>query len=300
MRSFIGIRRVILVVLDGLRPDAIERFDLHHLHRLQQRSASTHRARTVEPSITAAAMGSLFTGVRPQQHGLISDRFHIPRTAGTLNPLPRTLLEANYPTSAFVTEIPVLFRGIGARIARHLGVSNARFAGKDAAGILAVAEHTIATQRRGLIIMHWPDADEAGHAHGWMSPEYGVAAQRMDAALERLTKAADVPYDAGTLLVLLSDHGGGGVVANDHGTDHPFDSTIFVTLAGRQIVPGSLGDDVSLLDVPATVLWALGVKAPTEYVGTPLRAAFRADAERAYAMSASHAAAHAEIPNRVA
>ncbi|HTR78930.1 MAG TPA: alkaline phosphatase family protein [Gemmatimonadaceae bacterium] len=299
MRSILGIRRVILVVLDGLRPDAIERFDLHHLNRLQENGASTTRARTVTPSITASAMASLFTGVRPERHGLVSDRFHIPRAAGALNPMPRVLLEANYPTAAFVTEIPILFRGIGARIARHLGVSTVRFAAKNADGVLSVAEHTIATQRRGLIVMHWPDADEAGHAHGWMSPEYEAGARAMDAALDRLTTMADIPRDAGTLLVLLSDHGGGGVVANDHGTEHPLDRTIFVTLVGRQVRSTELDDDVSLLDVPATVLWALGVKAPAEYVGRPLRTAFRTDPAPGYA-AAMGMGASVERPDLVA
>ena len=56
------IRRVILVVLDGLRPDAIPRFGLAHLAALAHGGASTMLARTVHPSVTAAAMASLLTG----------------------------------------------------------------------------------------------------------------------------------------------------------------------------------------------------------------------------------------------
>src|SRR5689334_8442175 len=72
------IRRVIIVVLDGLRPDAIERFDLAHTRRLIGRGASTLRGTTVAPSITTAAMTSLLTGVSPARHGITTDRFSVP------------------------------------------------------------------------------------------------------------------------------------------------------------------------------------------------------------------------------
>ncbi|HTR76985.1 MAG TPA: alkaline phosphatase family protein [Gemmatimonadaceae bacterium] len=275
MRSPIDVRRVILVVLDGLRPDAIEQFDLRQLREIQRRGASTGTARTVAPSVTAAAMGSLLTGVPPERHGLVSDRFHIPRPTSPLRPMPRVLVESNYPASAFITRPPLLFRWIAGRLGRHLGFSRARFVGKDAAGVLAAAGATIASQRRGLILLHWPDADRAGHDHGWMTPEYGAAARKMDESLARLGRLIDAPDEDGTLLILLSDHGGGGTVPNQHDSAHPSDRTTFVTLAGRRVLPGALGDSISLLDVPATVLWALGVKAPDDYAGTPIRAAFR-------------------------
>jgi predicted AlkP superfamily pyrophosphatase or phosphodiesterase len=51
-------RRVITVVLDGLRPDAIERFELAHLGALIAHGASALDATTVSPSVTVAAMTS--------------------------------------------------------------------------------------------------------------------------------------------------------------------------------------------------------------------------------------------------
>jgi predicted AlkP superfamily phosphohydrolase/phosphomutase len=103
-------RRVVLVVLDGLRPDAIDAFSLLHLLALEGAGASTRTATTVAPSVTAAAMGSLLTGVPPQMHGLTSDRFHIPRPTGTVHPLPATLLAAGFTTSAFLARPHLLYR----------------------------------------------------------------------------------------------------------------------------------------------------------------------------------------------
>lgn len=49
----VPIQRVVLVVLDGLRPDAIPRFGLTQLSELVQEGAATMFARTVSPSVTA-------------------------------------------------------------------------------------------------------------------------------------------------------------------------------------------------------------------------------------------------------
>lgn len=277
MRSPIGIRRVILVVLDGLRPDAIEHYGLPNLKRLSAGGAWTRQARTVAPSVTAAAMASLLTGVGPGRHGIRSDRFHIPRASTTLSPVPRVLAASHYPTAAFLAEIPVVFKGIAGGIANQLGIVDTRFIGQDSGSILRAARHTLSLQRRGLIIIHWPDADRAGHEHGWMSGPYEAAARSMDAALGLLTALTEVPRDPGTLLIALSDHGGGGATPKDHDSDHPLDRGIFITIAGGNVKPGPLAEPTSILDVPPTILWSLGVAPPANYDGAPLVAAFRTE-----------------------
>ncbi len=269
------VQRVVLVVLDGLRPDAIPRFGLPHLAALARVSAFTLLGRTVQPSVTACAMASLLTGATPERHGLQSERFHLPRAKGALHPLPRHLAAAGLPTSAFLAAMPLLFGSIARRIAGHLGVERSRFTGRGALDILAAARPALRDQRRGLVLLHWPDADRAGHAHGWMSEQYGAAAWEMDAALGALVKAVELD-DPGTLLVALADHGGGGAVRTHHNSTHPLDTTIPIFLAGGAVQAGELGAGATLLDVPATICWALGLPLPESYVGRPLLSAFGA------------------------
>jgi arylsulfatase A-like enzyme len=276
MRHPRAVRRVIVVVMDALRPDAIDAFDLSHLRHLVRCGAATLTATTVEPSVTAAAMTSLLTGVPPEVHGLQSDRFHIPRTRGPVMPLPRALAAAGYPSTALMAEIPLIFRPVARQIVASLGVGESRFAGRDSAGVLLAAQRSLVSQRRGLIIMHWPDADRAGHAHGWMSHEYGEAARRMDRALGLLLDAHDILSDPSTVLVVLADHGGGGAVLNDHESAHRHDITIPIVFAGGSVTPGALTPDCTLLDVPATILWMLGVRPPVSYAGRVLSEAFEA------------------------
>src|SRR5450759_1610649 len=97
-----GIRRVIVVVLDGLRPDAIDAFELSHIRTLMEGGAWSREATTVAPSLTAAAMTSLMTGVSPARHGIACDTILIPRTNAGLSPLPDLLAAHGYPSSVFM------------------------------------------------------------------------------------------------------------------------------------------------------------------------------------------------------
>ena len=107
-----------------------------------------------------------------------------------------------------------------------------------------------------------------------MSDAYAEAARRLDASLGLLAAIAEIGRDPGTLLVALADHGGGGVVATDHNSPHPLDRTIPIILAGAAVACGELAPFSSIIDVPVTVLWALGVMVPPDYEGRVLLEAF--------------------------
>jgi arylsulfatase A-like enzyme len=263
-------RRVIIAVLDGLRADAIDSVPLPHLRALMAQGAWTTTAHTVAPSVTAAAMGSLLTGVPPATHGLTTDRFSVPTPRGPLHPLPACVREAGLPSTGFVRRIPILLSPVARGLARMLGFSKPVFGGHSAAEILAAAAPTLASQREGLIVLHWPDADLAGHAHGWMSLEYRAAALRLDAALGELIERVQPSEATGTCVLALADHGGGGLMPDGHDSDHPLDRTIPIVLAGAGVVTGPLAAGASLLDIPATALTLLGIPVPSSYVGRSL------------------------------
>ena len=273
MRTGPDIRRVILVVLDGLRPDAIDRFDLVHLKRLMANGASTKTATTVAPSITTAAVTSLLTGVSPMRHGVTSDRVFIPNGSTALDPVPELLARHGYPSAGFMADVPTLLRGVANRVGRRLGFGTTRFSGKTAPEVLLAARSTLRSQKRGMIFLHWPDADRAGHSRGWMSDAYEEAAHCLDGTLGMLHALAQIGDDPSTLLIACADHGGGGFTANDHNSDHPLDRTIPLLMTGGGVARRTLGA-VRLLDIPPTVLWALGVNPPADLEGRVLSEAF--------------------------
>jgi hypothetical protein len=219
-------------------------------------------------------MTSLFTGVSPDAHGLARDRFSMPRSRVPLMPVTRVLQRVGLPSSAHIAAIPHAYRPLARRIARSLGMDRVTCTGADAAGILTAAHDSLAHQRRGLILLHWPDADRAGHAHGWNSPAYARSARQLDDLLGVLVQRYDIPTDPHTLAIFCADHGGGGMDPRDHNSLHALDQRIPIILLGGGVRRGPLWPQCSLLDIPATICWILGATPPVSYTGRPLTQAF--------------------------
>ena len=264
-----AIRRVIIIVLDGLRPDAIDAFELANIRAMAMSGASTMCARTVSPSCTWPAITSLLTGISPETHGILRDSPHVPRPKTTLEPLPALVSRAGYHSAVFMRALPALYRGTARLITKGLGFAEARFAGTTAEEVTMAASKNLRSQERGLIVMHWADADQAGESHGWMTPEYGDACRRLDSAVGLLTKLTSFTNDPHTLVIALADHGGGGVTVNDHCEEHPLNWTIPLILGGGSVRHTVL-EEAHLLDVPATAAWALGLTRPAAYAGRVL------------------------------
>lgn len=274
VRSPSGITRVLVVILDGLRADAIPLFPLPHLHRLAEHGAYTLAGQSVRPSITPSALTSLLTGVPPRIHGVESDRIAINRARGPILPLPELLRRHDLPVRAFRGRLPPLTRGIAARVTARLGI-DATFRGHSADEVLEVAMPSLRSHAPGVTILHWLDADRAGHAHGWGSRAYVRAAQQLDTTMQRMVETLGVDDDPSTLLLAFADHGGGGAVAHDHNSAHHLDMTIPIILSGGQVIRQLLGYGASLLDIPPTIAWALGVQPPALWTGRPLAEALR-------------------------
>jgi arylsulfatase A-like enzyme len=264
-----AIRRVIIVVLDGLRPDAIDAFELSNIRAMALNGASSMSARTVSPSCTWPAMTSLVSGLPPETHGILRDSAHVPRPKTRLEPLPALLSRGGYHSAVFLRALPALYRGTARVIARGLGFAEARFAGATAEEVTMAASKNLRGQERGLIVIHWADADQAGESHGWMTQEYGDACRRLDSAFGLLMKLTSCASDPHTLLIALADHGGGGVTVNDHCEEHPLNWTIPLILGGGSVRQTTL-EEAHLLDVPATAAWALGMARPASYAGRVL------------------------------
>src|SRR5262245_4599238 len=61
---------VIIVSIDGLRPDAIKKFGADTMKRLMQEGSYSLHASTILPSKTLPSHTSMLTGVEPSEHGV--------------------------------------------------------------------------------------------------------------------------------------------------------------------------------------------------------------------------------------
>jgi hypothetical protein len=263
-------RRVVVVLADGLRPDAITPSHMPSLDALGREYTMALRARTVRPSTTVAALTSLATGLAPQTHGFTEPGLAFLGRLTQLRPVARELARAGHPSTIVAHELPVVERSVVGALATAAGIGRLAGRGRTARDIAVAAHEALAAQQYGVVFAYFNECDQAGHRAGWMSDEYLTAASEIDGGIGML---ADLAEDS--LLIVLADHGGGGVNPRDHGEPHPVNDHIPVVLAGPMVTRRhQLTRAVSLLDVPPTLLWWLGVEIPASYEGRVLSEAF--------------------------
>ena len=264
---------VVLISIDGLRPDAIAQFGASTLQRLIAEGSHTLSAETVLPSKTLPSHTSMLTGEPPERHGVLWNTAFEDR--------PGTL------------EIPTVF-GLARRNGYHTAAffSKAKFSHLQQPGTLDYSqapggwfgkwradrtardvEAYLRAHRPNLLFVHLPDPDLAGHSDGWMSAEYGRAVERADAAVARIIKASEDAYGSGRFtLIVTADHGGRD---KDHGSDNTLDTHIPWIAWGRAVDPGvRIEATVRTIDTASTVLFLLGVDSPSAWQAKPVAAAF--------------------------
>ena len=247
-----------LIIIDGLRPDALAAAHCPRINGLRERGAVTMKASSVMPSVTLPCHVSMFYGVPPERHG-ITTNIWIPMA----RPLPGLVEVANAAglRSAF------LFNWEQLRdLSRPGGLDFSYFRGnnKDPYG-----DQVIADEAARYINGNGPDftfvylgaLDSSGHQHGWMTDGYLEQLERTDGAVGTVLDA----LPAETTVLLQSDHGGHDRI---HGTDMLEDMTIPWIVAGPDIRQGhTICSSVSLMDTAPTLARVLGVNPHPDWEG---------------------------------
>lgn len=261
---------VVVISIDGLRPDAIEKFGAGTLQRLMREGSYSLDAQTIMPSSTLPSHTSMLTGEELDEHGITWNR--------------------NEEGEHGHVEIPTVFAQAQARgmetaafFAKgkfhHLNVPNTldhvRLPdGNDKWSAAQTVGHVEAYLERthpNLMFVHIGEPDYAGHKYSWMSGPYARAVRKADAAVAQVLEAADGAFGEGNYSVIVTaDHGGSGW---NHGSSDPRDTTIPWIAWGKGVRAGTvLPDGIRTMDTAATALWLLGVAEATE--GEPVRLAF--------------------------
>jgi predicted AlkP superfamily pyrophosphatase or phosphodiesterase len=260
-RPIPGIKHVLIISVDGLRPDLALRADTPNIHALLDSSSFTFWARTTAESVTLPSHTSMLTGVVPIKHGIQWN-----------SDLP--LIHPVYPN------FPTLFE-----LAHKGGYTTAMAAGKAKFINLAkpgtldwqyipdvsksedpdVTEHAlemIHDHHPDVLFVHLPSVDNVGHAKGWSSPEQMAAIHKADACIGQILVALDEEkLRDSTFIIITSDHGGAG---RSHGPDDARSRHIPWIVSGPGIrkgldltIYGALNIDTE--DTFATSAYVLGI-----------------------------------------
>jgi predicted AlkP superfamily pyrophosphatase or phosphodiesterase len=211
-----AIQKVLIVSIDGLRPDLALRADTPTIHQLIRDGSFTFWARTTAESVTLPSHTSMLTGVVPIRHGLQWNA-----------DLP--LEHPVYPL------FPTIFE-----LAHQAGYTTAMAAGKSKFINLAkpgtldwyfipdqsTTEDDMVTQQAlailrahqpDVLFVHLPSVDNVGHAAGWSSGRQMKTIANADACVGRVLSALDdLHLRDSTMVIVTADHGGAGL---SHGPD---------------------------------------------------------------------------------
>ena len=213
---------VVLVSFDGFRPDYLRRFDTPHFARLAARGARADGLVTVFPSVTFPGHYSIATGLYPEAHGIVGNRFYDPQRDDEFDfrddddpgdgswwggePIWVTAERQGMVTAAFFfpgTEADIG----GVRPSRwrpyDSGVPNAERVAQVLAWLALPAG-----ERPHLITLYFSLVDSAGHDLGPNAPGMRRSVEAADGLLGRLLDGVDaLPHAARVALVVVSDHG---------------------------------------------------------------------------------------------
>lgn len=245
------ITHVIVISIDGARPDAILQADTPVMQELAETGLVDWEAQTVYQPVTIPAHTSLLTGLDTTEHRIVHNNF--------------TTIRIDYPT--FIS------------IAQAEGYRTAIVAGKEkfltfhqdeetfyefvTTGDPGVTDKTIELLEEGyeVLFVHLPNTDFFGHSVGWMSDTYIYELSNTDANIGRIVEAlGDLDIRDTTLLIITADHGGHDTV---HGLDIPEDMTIPMILNGAGIPEDATLENATITNVARTVLLALGLEPAT-------------------------------------
>ncbi|MBQ8955017.1 MAG: alkaline phosphatase family protein [Clostridia bacterium] len=254
-------KKVILILVDGMRPDAIPACGSDYAPRLLAESACALDAATVFPSVTLPCHMSLFHSVDPDRHGIVTNTY-VPQVR-PIEGLVERLDRAEKKCAFFYTweELRDLTRPDHLACAVTLNLHKAR--GTDQA-ITAAAIDYINRESPDFLFLYLGETDEVGgHDAGWMSETYmGCVKNALD-CVRRVRQGVPADYD----IILLADHGGHD---RGHGTDRPEDMTIPIILNGPSFAPGQAVKGASIKDVAPTIAEMLGASPAREWEGRSL------------------------------
>ena len=276
-RPIPAIQHVLIISIDGLRPDLALLVNMPNLRSLLKQGAYTFWAKTTAVSITLPSHVSMLTGVTPAKHGIEWNRV-----------LP--FKEPIYPN------VPTLFE-----MATRSGYSAAMVAGKSKFSALAKpgtvtwvevpdentqsnneavvihAVEMIETKKPDLLFVHFPDVDAVGHAKGWGSLEQRACIEKTDRQLGELFAALDRSgLRASTFMIVTADHGGAGLT---HGADDARSRHIPWIAVGPGVRKNfdltlSAKLEVRTEDTCATACYLLGLPQAPYFDGHPVMLAF--------------------------
>jgi len=253
--------KVILISIDGMRPDGLKMCKNPYVDILAQKSSYTFNAHTVFPSITLPCHLSMFHSIPPERHGTMSNDYVKP--VRPVNGLFEQIKASGKKSAMYYGWEPLRDIGrVGSLVASEY-INAYSFEHTDSM-LTDRALSYIKLAKPDFVFLYMVETDEkGGHDNGWMSDTYLDYISCAISNVKRVIEETDNEYT----VVVTADHGGHD---RCHGTDMPEDITIPMFFFGTKFKQGEELNDVSILDIAPTIADILNIPGAREWEGKSL------------------------------
>ena len=259
-------KRVFIIGIDGIGslPSVMK---TPGIYQVINNGIYTFQAMTVYPSFSAESWTSLLHGVSPNIHQIYTD--NPPKKHYSINSkypsIFRILHEQNSQSVMAVFSnwyfIPdyIVEDGIGVR----------KFCLYTEKSIIKYFDRFMKTNDPTLVFFQLDETDEIGHRYGYFTDEQSKQLVKTDKTVQKIINIIE-KYDPNneSLILILTDHGGGGLNPQMHGSADPHDMTIFWTARGKGICKNKeIKQQISIIDTAKFVASYLDLKIPETWEG---------------------------------
>lgn len=251
-------RKVWIIGIDGLRPDALAVANTPNIDSLVANGCYSERAQVGPNTVSGPGWSNMLTGVWSDKHGVTDNSFSGQNYGAYPNLVERVENElADVETAVQLTWAPLFTELVtGADHTFFQDYTN----GGDAAGTLDAVDR-MANHDPDLMFTYFADVDVAGHNFGFSPgvPQYLAEIEQVDGQVGQILSAlrSRVSFGSEDWLILLStDHGG---IGTGHGGGSPQARTIPYLASGPSAKKGVLLPVPSVVDVAVTAMAHLGV-----------------------------------------
>jgi len=253
--------KVILISIDGMRPDGLKKCGSPYVQELERLCAYTYSARSMNPSVTFPCHFSMTHSVTPQRHGILSNTY-VPQVR-PVSGIFEKILAAGGVSAMFYGWEPL--RDIALPGALTYSTYINAYARESSDTVLTdAAIKTINDDKPDFVFLYMVETDEkGGHDNGWMSKEY---LRRISIAIDNVKRMID-NFGEEYSIIIMADHGGHD---RSHGSTKSEDMTIPLFFYGKKFTPGVIARELSLLDIAPTIAEVMGIKPEKEWEGNSI------------------------------
>ena len=271
---------VLVIGIDGLRPDAMQKAKTPNIDALIQNGAVSFQCQILgeryrkNDTVTAPGWSSILTGVWADKHGVQNNSFKGKGKQFDKYPHFFARIKSQFPSlkTASFLDLHQTNEHVVAHADFQYGylesVPARSRAGKDAL-IATEASKLIASKDYQAVFVYFGNCDGVGHKKGFHPSvsQYRDVIHQTDSYIGKLLsaiKSRPNHEDEDWLILLTADHGGKGK-GHHSGQKVPEILNVPFIVSGEEAKRGALGGKIYIVDIATTALTHLGVTVKPEW-----------------------------------